>query len=48
MSTFVLEDGVIYHTYSTYSRGLDGLWAAYQWLDARPKGATKRLLVASP
>jgi len=38
MSTFVLEDGVIYHTYSTYARGLDGLWGVYQWLDRAPKG----------
>jgi predicted dithiol-disulfide oxidoreductase (DUF899 family) len=38
MSAFVLEDGVIYHTYSTYARGLDGLWGAYQWLDRAPKG----------
>ncbi len=38
MSTFVLEDGVVYHTYSTYSRGLDGLWGMYQWLDRAPKG----------
>src|SRR5205807_3159967 len=26
MSAFVLEDGVLYHTYSTYSRGVDALW----------------------
>ena len=26
MSAFVLEDGVVYHTYSTYSRGVDGIW----------------------
>jgi predicted dithiol-disulfide oxidoreductase (DUF899 family) len=38
MSAFVLEEGVIYHTYSTYARGLDGLWGAYQWLDRAPKG----------
>jgi predicted dithiol-disulfide oxidoreductase (DUF899 family) len=38
MSTFVLEDGVVYHTYSTFARGLDGLWGAYQWLDRAPKG----------
>jgi predicted dithiol-disulfide oxidoreductase (DUF899 family) len=38
MSTFVLEDGVVYHAYSTYSRGLDGLWGMYQWLDRAPKG----------
>jgi len=38
MSTFVQQDGAIYHTYSTYARGLDGLWGAYQWLDRAPKG----------
>jgi predicted dithiol-disulfide oxidoreductase (DUF899 family) len=38
MSTFVLEDGIIYHVYSAYSRGLDGLWGSYQWLDRAPKG----------
>lgn len=38
MSAFVLEDGAVYHTYSAYARGLDGLWSAYQWLDRAPKG----------
>jgi predicted dithiol-disulfide oxidoreductase (DUF899 family) len=38
MSAFVLEDGVVYHTYSTYARGLDALWGAYQWLDRAPRG----------
>jgi predicted dithiol-disulfide oxidoreductase (DUF899 family) len=38
MSAFALEDGVIYHTYSTYARGVDGIWAAYAWLDRAPKG----------
>jgi len=38
MSSFVIEDGVVYHTYSTYARGLDGLWGMYQWLDRAPKG----------
>ena len=38
MSAFVLDDGVIYHTYSTYARGLDGLWGMYQWLDRAPLG----------
>ena len=38
LSTFVLEDGVAYHAYSTYARGLDGLWGMYQWLDRAPKG----------
>jgi predicted dithiol-disulfide oxidoreductase (DUF899 family) len=38
MSAFSLDGGVVYHTYSTYARGLDGLWGAYQWLDRSPKG----------
>ena len=38
ISAFALEDGVVYHTYSTYARGLDGLWGMYQWLDRAPKG----------
>jgi predicted dithiol-disulfide oxidoreductase (DUF899 family) len=38
LSAFALEDGVVYHTYSTYARGLDGLWGMYQWLDRAPKG----------
>src|SRR5213596_2625835 len=38
MRAFALEDGVLYHTYSTYARGLDGLWGMYQWLDRAPKG----------
>ena len=38
VSAFVLEDGVVYHTYSAYERGLDGLWGMYQWLDRAPLG----------
>ena len=38
MSAFALEDGMVYHTYSAYARGLDGLWGMYQWLDRAPKG----------
>jgi predicted dithiol-disulfide oxidoreductase (DUF899 family) len=38
MSAFALEDGVVYHTYSAYARGLDALWSMYQWLDRAPKG----------
>ncbi len=38
MSAFAREDGVVYHTYSTYARGLDGLWGMYQWLDRAPLG----------
>jgi predicted dithiol-disulfide oxidoreductase (DUF899 family) len=38
MSAFAFEDGVVYHTYSAYARGLDGLWGMYQWLDRAPLG----------
>ena len=38
LSAFMLEDGVVYHTYSTYARGFDVLWGMYQWLDRAPKG----------
>ena len=38
MSAFVLDDGVVYHTYSTYARGVDALWGMYPWLDRAPKG----------
>ena len=38
ISAFVLEDGVIYHTYSAYSRGVDAIWGTYPWLDRAPKG----------
>jgi predicted dithiol-disulfide oxidoreductase (DUF899 family) len=42
MSAFVLEDSVVYHAYSTYARGLDGLWGMYQWLDRAPKGRNEK------
>src|SRR6185295_14107845 len=38
MSAFVLEDGVVYHTYSADARGLDALGGMYPWLDRAPKG----------
>ena len=38
MSAFALSGGVVYHTYSAYARGLDGLWGMYQWLDRAPRG----------
>ena len=41
VSAFTLEDGVVYHTYSAYERGLDILWGMCQWLDRAPRGATK-------
>src|SRR5262245_41554578 len=38
ISAFAMEDGVVFHTYSAYARGLDGLWGMYQWLDRAPRG----------
>lgn len=38
MSAFVLDGGIVHHTYSTYARGVDGIWSMYQWLDRSPKG----------
>lgn len=38
VSAFTIEDGTVYHTYSSYARGLDGLWGMWQWLDRAPKG----------
>jgi predicted dithiol-disulfide oxidoreductase (DUF899 family) len=38
MSAFVLDEGAVFHTYSSYARGLDGLWGMYQWLDRAPLG----------
>ncbi len=42
MSAFVLEDGEVYHTYSTFARGLDALWGMYQWLDRAPLGRNEQ------
>jgi predicted dithiol-disulfide oxidoreductase (DUF899 family) len=38
LSAFALEDGVVYHTYSCYARGLDAFNAANQLLDRAPRG----------
>jgi predicted dithiol-disulfide oxidoreductase (DUF899 family) len=38
LSAFVLEDGVVYHTYSCYDRGTDVLNETWQLLDRAPKG----------
>jgi predicted dithiol-disulfide oxidoreductase (DUF899 family) len=42
VSAFVLEEGVLYHTYSAYARGLDVLWGMYQWLDRAPRGRNEQ------
>lgn len=38
LSAFALQDGAIFHTYSTYARGLDAVWSMYPWLDRAPLG----------
>jgi predicted dithiol-disulfide oxidoreductase (DUF899 family) len=38
MSAFALDDGVVYHTYSAYTRGVDAMWNMWQWLDRAPLG----------
>jgi predicted dithiol-disulfide oxidoreductase (DUF899 family) len=38
LSAFVLENGIIYHSYSSFARGVDGIWGMYPWLDRAPKG----------
>jgi len=42
MSAFVREGDALYHTYSTYARGLDGLWGLFQWLDRAPLGRNEQ------
>jgi predicted dithiol-disulfide oxidoreductase (DUF899 family) len=39
------ETGRIFHTYSTYGRGLDPQLAPYGWLDLTPKGRNEEGLV---
>jgi len=38
ISVFLKDGGEIYHTYSTYERGLDMLNVAYHYMDLVPKG----------
>ena len=38
MSAFIKRDGEVFHTYSTYARGLDILVPTYNWLDMTAKG----------
>jgi predicted dithiol-disulfide oxidoreductase (DUF899 family) len=42
LSTFVLEDGAVYHAYSSYGRGVDAIWGMYQWLDRAPFGRNEK------
>lgn len=38
MSAFALQDGAVFHTYSTYARGVEALMGTYQLLDLAPRG----------
>jgi predicted dithiol-disulfide oxidoreductase (DUF899 family) len=38
LSAFIKENGAVFHTYSSYARGLDILLGAYNFLDLAPKG----------
>ena len=38
LSAFALSDGVVYHTYSSYARGLEVMLGFYPLLDRVPKG----------
>ena len=42
MSSFVRDGDDVYHSYSTYARGLDGLWGMYAWLDRAPLGRNEQ------
>ena len=44
LSAFALEDGVVYHTYSCYARGLDAFNTANQLLDRAPRGRDESAL----
>jgi predicted dithiol-disulfide oxidoreductase (DUF899 family) len=45
LSSFALEDGVVYHVYSTYGRGTDVFNTFYQLLDRAPKGRDEEALL---
>ncbi len=38
LSTFIKDNGAVFHTYSTYARGLDIIVGTYNMLDMAPKG----------
>ncbi|WGR60610.1 DUF899 domain-containing protein (plasmid) [Paracoccus ferrooxidans] len=38
VSIFVRQDDAIFHSYSTYHRGVELLMGAFNWLDLTPKG----------
>jgi predicted dithiol-disulfide oxidoreductase (DUF899 family)/pimeloyl-ACP methyl ester carboxylesterase len=45
LSSFALDDGVVYHVYSSYARGTDVFNTFYQLLDRAPKGRDEDALL---
>jgi predicted dithiol-disulfide oxidoreductase (DUF899 family) len=41
LSVFITEDGAVFHTYSTYGRGLEPIVPVYHYLDVAPKGRSE-------
>jgi hypothetical protein len=41
MSVFALQDGAVYHTYSTYARGTEAFMGVYRFLDLAPGAGTR-------
>jgi predicted dithiol-disulfide oxidoreductase (DUF899 family) len=48
LSAFAVKDGVVYHTYSCYARGLEAFNSAYQLLDRAPNGRDEDELPVPP
>jgi len=47
MSAFALADGIVYHAYSTYARGVEQLMGTYRFLDLAPLGRNEEGLDSS-
>jgi predicted dithiol-disulfide oxidoreductase (DUF899 family) len=47
LSSFALEDGVVYHVYSTFARGTDVFNTFYQLLDRAPRGGDWETIVGA-
>jgi len=46
LSAFARQDGIVYHAYSCYARGLDAFNVTFQLLDRTPKGRDEENLPA--
>jgi predicted dithiol-disulfide oxidoreductase (DUF899 family) len=43
LSAFAMQDGAVYHTYSTYARGVERLMGTFGFLDVAPLGRNEDL-----